>query len=155
MISREDLSAILKGKVVLVGIGNPLRGDDGFGPAFVQALDGQVRAVCIDTGTVPESYAGKIIKQNPDTILFVDAADLGLAPGVSEILGKKDILKTGFTTHDLSPALLIEYLESQISAEIYLLGVQPKVTVFGSEMSPEVFQTLQELATMIKEVLHA
>ncbi len=155
MISKEDLSAILRGKVVFVGIGNPLRGDDGFGPALIQALDGQINAVCIDAGTAPESYAGKVIKQNPDTVVFVDAADLALAPGACEILGKSDILKTGFTTHDLSPALLIEFLESQITSGIYLLGVQPKVTAFGSEMSPEVSQTLQELARMIKEVLHA
>ena len=66
-------------KIVLVGIGNPLRGDDGFGPALIAALDGQVRAVCIDAGTAPESYAGKIIKENPDTVVFVDAADLDLA----------------------------------------------------------------------------
>ena len=32
------LKDILKGKVVIVGIGNTLKGDDGFGPAVIEQL---------------------------------------------------------------------------------------------------------------------
>ena len=39
-----------KGKVVIVGIGNLLRGDDGFGPALIERLSGNVEARCIDAG---------------------------------------------------------------------------------------------------------
>jgi hydrogenase 3 maturation protease len=149
------LSQILNGKVVFVGIGNPLRGDDGFGPLFVQKLHGQVPAVCLDAGNAPETYAGKIVRERPDAIIFVDVAHLGLLPGEFAILRKEEMLKTGFTTHDLSPHMLIQYLESQVTAEIYLLGVQPVSVEFGAEMSEPVMKTLDSLVKMVKEAFHA
>ena len=57
------LSDIKKKKVVLLGIGNILKGDDGFGPALVHELEGKVPITCIDAGPAPENYAGKIIKE--------------------------------------------------------------------------------------------
>ena len=144
---------ILKGKVVLVGIGNPLRGDDAFGPKLVERLTGKVRAVCIDAGTAPESYTGKIVKEKPDTIVLADAVHLDKAPGEYAFLGKAEILKSGFTTHDMSPSLFIEYLESQTRADIYLLGVQPQTLSMGADMSEPVKQTLERLAAEIADAL--
>jgi hydrogenase 3 maturation protease len=155
LAKRTNLSHFLKGKVVFVGIGNPMRGDDGFGPLLVQRLQGQVRAVCLDAGTAPETYAGKIIKEKPDTIVLVDVVHLGLCAGEYAILRKEDILKTGFTTHDLSPNMLIQYLESQTAARIYLLGVQPKIVDFGTEMSESVAKTLDKMVALIKGALDA
>jgi hydrogenase 3 maturation protease len=152
-MEKEDLVQLFKGKVVFLGIGNPLRGDDGFGPALIQGLEGRVRAACLDAGTAPESYAGKVIKENPDTIVLVDAVHLGLAPGECAILNKADILKTGFTTHDLSPALFMQYLESQTTAGIYLLGVQPETVALGAEMSASVIRALTDMIAMIKDIL--
>lgn len=140
---------VLKGKVVFVGIGNTLRGDDAFGPELVQQLQGKIRAVCIDAGSAPESYAGKIAKENPDTIILVDAVHLGKAPGELELLQKSDILKAGFTTHDMSPSLFIEYLESQTHAQIYLLGVQPQTLSLGTEMSKPVKQALETVMSHV------
>lgn len=146
---------LLKGKVVIAGIGNILRGDDAFGPALVEKLQGQVNAVCVDAGTAPESYAGKMIKASPDTILLADVVHLGLAPGEHRILGKDEILKSGFTTHDMSPKLLMDYLGSQTKAAIYMLGVQPEKISIGDEMSEAVQQTLAKLVLLIKEALGA
>lgn len=146
---------ILKGKVVIIGIGNTLRGDDGFGPALVEKLTGKITAVCLDVGSAPENYTGKIVKECPDTILLVDALHLGLAPGKYEILKKDQILKSGFSTHDVSPHMFIDYLESKTSASIYMLGVQPKNLSTDLEMSASVKAALEEIATLIKETDNA
>jgi hydrogenase 3 maturation protease len=142
---------ILKGKVVIVGIGNIMRGDDSFGPELVKRLNGCVDAVCIDAGTAPENYTGKIKKESPDTILIADAVHLDLAPGGYRILKKDDILKCGFTTHDISPNMLIEYLEKETGADIYMLGIQPKHLSFGEEMSEEVKKALGDIIKSIAE----
>ena len=42
---KNSLKDILKGKIVILGIGNMLRGDDGFGPALVGALEGNPNLV--------------------------------------------------------------------------------------------------------------
>jgi len=145
----------LQGQSSSGGIGNPLRGDDAFGPRLIERLTGKVRAVCIDAGSAPESYAGKIVKEKPDTIVLVDAVHLDKSPGEYALLGKAEILKSGFTTHDMSPHLFIEYLENQTQADIYLLGVQPKTLSIGDEMSDPVNQTLETLAEDIIGALHA
>lgn len=146
---------ILKGKVVIVGIGNAMKSDDGLGPSLIERLKGRTQARCIDTGTAPENYTGKIAKENPDTILLVDAVDLGLQPGKFRILKAGDILKTGFTTHDISPRMFIDYMGSRTNAEIYLLGVQPENISFGSDLSENVKNALDKLAQLIQEIKNA
>jgi len=147
--TKQSLKELLKGKVVIVGIGHPLRGDDALGPCLVKRLEGHLDALCIDAGSAPENYLGKIIKASPDVVLFIDAVDFNKEPGYYEILGQEEILKTGFTTHDLSPRMLIEYLNGETKARIYLLGVQPKDLGMGQELSAPVQKALNELERLL------
>jgi hydrogenase 3 maturation protease len=142
---------ILRGKTVIVGIGNSLRGDDGFGPALIEQLQGQVSYICIDAGSAPEKFLGLIVKEEPDTILFVDAADLDIEPGQYRILEPVDIVKCGLTTHDMSSRMLIEFLENQTKANILMLGVQPQHECLGEAMSKRLTETLNEIELLIQE----
>lgn len=143
------LKSILKGRIVIVGVGNVLRGDDGFGPALVARLAGETHALCIDAGTTPENYLGTIVQARPDTILIVDAVHLGSPPGQYEILSTSDLLNTGFATHDIAPRLFVEYLERETGARIYMLAVQPQHLDFGAEMSAGVKATLDVLSAFL------
>jgi len=142
---------ILQGKVVIVGIGNLLRGDDGFGPALIERLQRKVGFICFDAGSAPENYVGRIVKEEPDTILLVDVADLNLKPGQFRILQPTEILQCGFTTHDMSSRMLIEFLEKQTRANIFMLGVQPQHVSLGEAMSKCVTETLDEIEMLIQE----
>ena len=154
---------ILKGKVIIVGIGNILRGDDGLGSVFIERLTSRLRGgiklkgkmefVCFDAGTTPENYAGKIIKEKPDTILIVDALHLGKNPGDYEILKKEDIAKCGLTTHDLSPNMFIDYLEKETKANIYMLGVQPEAIKMNTGLSEPVIQALNKIEEGLLECI--
>lgn len=146
---------ILKGKVVIVGIGNILKGDDAFGPALIERLKDNPSFICIDAGTAPENYVGKIVEENPNTVIIADAAYLGRKTGEYELIKKKDIIKTGLTTHDLSPAMFIEYLEKSMDADIYMLAAQPENVNFGEEMSRTMKETVEKLARLIEETKHA
>ena len=98
---------VFKGKVVIVGVGNVSRGDDGFGPVLINKLQGKVNADCLDAGSAPENFTGDIIKVKPDTILIVDALYLGTSPGQYKVLKKDEIARIGFSTHDISLPMLI------------------------------------------------
>lgn len=141
----------MRGKMIIVGIGNPLRGDDGFGPALIQRLQGKVSAICIDAGIAPENYVGRIVKEDPDTILLVDAAQLDLERGRYRILQTADIVKCGLTTHDMSSRMLIEFLENQTQADVLMLGVQPQNVSLGEVMSECLIDTLDEIEMLIQE----
>jgi len=145
------LKNILQGKVVIVGIGNILRGDDAFGPKLIEELSQQIDMVCIDAGSAPENYIGKIAKERPNTVLIVDVVELGKNPGDFEILSKEQIVTSGFTTHDLSPRMFIDFLENETKAAIYLLGIQPKNIDFGNEMSKEIIESLKVISDLIRE----
>lgn len=157
--SREKVfrafSRTFKGKTIIIGAGNILRGDDAFGPALVERLKGRTKALLIDAGSAPENYLGKIVKEKPDTVVIADAAHLDLGPGEYDILEKKDIAGAGFTTHDLSPAMFIEYLERETKADIWMLGVQAENIDFGSEMSDSVKRALDEITELIEEAGNA
>lgn len=145
--TKNKFKDILKGKVVIVGVGNILKGDDGFGPLLIERLKTH-SFVCIDAGTSPESYVGVIKRHNPDTIIIADAVHLGELAGTWDILNASDIAKSGFTTHDLSPSLFLEFLKNETNAQIYLLGMQPATTGFGSEVSDGVRKSLNELSLL-------
>jgi hydrogenase 3 maturation protease len=144
--------AIFKGKVVIVGIGNIMRGDDGFGPALIENIKGKTKALCIDGSSAPENYLGRIVKEAPDNILLVDVAHLGLEAGVYTVIDKSKIVECGFTTHDISPKLFIEYLEKNTKADIFMLGVQPETLGLGREMSQPLKKTLSEVTKLIMEI---
>ena len=145
----------VRGKTVIVGIGNPLRGDDGFGPALIARLHGKVNAICIDAGNAPENYLGRIVREAPDTIVLLDVAHLGLDPGQYRLLPPEEILQHGLTTHDLSSRMLIEFLQTETSATIMMIAVQPQQLGLGEALSAPVTETLNRLEHVLHEATHA
>jgi hydrogenase 3 maturation protease len=117
----------------------------------VSKLLPSARIFPIDAGTAPENYLGKIAALKPDTILIVDAVHMDRHPGHHEILARHELIEVGFTTHDMPPTLLVEYLEQETGAGVYLLGVQPKSVAFGESISPPVREALDKLAATINE----
>jgi len=151
MQAKNHIREIIKGRVVIVGIGNKLRGDDGFGPIMIERLKGKVDAVLIDAGTSPENYLGPITKSRPNTIIILDTAELGKDPGSIDILNKNDILRVGFSTHDASPALFIEYLEAECKADVFMIGLQPASLAFGKGISEEAEKAMDSLCQVLRK----
>ena len=65
---------------LIMCIGNREGGDDAIGPYIADKLkDSDINV--IDCGTVPENYTGIVKKYNPDKLVIIDAADIGLKSG--------------------------------------------------------------------------
>ncbi len=142
----EHLKSHLKGKVVILAIGNTLRSDDGAGPVFAQRIKDKLTFKVFDAGTTPENYFGKIIKETPDNLIIVDAVDFGGKPGEIAII-EGDALKTTnlFATHNASISLVTSYLQNNLAADIIALAIQPKTIAFGDKLSREVTEALDKL----------
>ncbi len=152
----NELKKRLKGKIVVVGIGNPLRGDDGAGPALICQLKSGTQKTnplieLIDAGEVPENYLSKIATLKPDTVVLVDAADFDAPPGTMKIISPQDIPERGFSTHTASLKLTIQYLKSETDADIFLLGIQPRSIQLGEGISAPVKKTIDKIVDMIGE----
>ena len=144
--SRGRLPALLTPRTVLVGVGNSLRGDDGAGPALIDALRGRCPCVCIDAGAAPENYLGQIVRHEPQVIVFVDAVDMQLTPGQWRVFQARELAGCGLHTHSIPLGLLLAFLSTWTRARAYVLGIQPRCVAFGKPLSREVSDTLQDIA---------
>jgi len=148
-----SLEAILACQPLLVvGIGNPMRGDDGAGPLLIEQLSGlplPEGIALLDTGEVPESFLGKMISSQPKAILLVDAVDFGAKPGAIGLWEFVNEFPKSFSTHRIPLAMLKRFLEEAIGAKVVLLGIQPRSIGWGSPISPEVEQTIQALVRIL------
>lgn len=128
-------------RVVIAGIGNPIRMDDFVGVKIVQDLRGKVsdKVYLIECEIVPESYIQQIVDFNPTHILLMDAAILGLKPGESQLMNPEQLTSfPAFSTHVLPLRIFCEYLAKATKARIALLLMQPKLTDFGEGLTLEV-----------------
>ncbi len=136
-------------------MGNIMRGDDGLGPRFIELLrPRKPNASLFDCGTVPENYIFPILSTLCDTLILVDAADLGIAPGEARVLGPNEIKNVGFSTHNSSPLLFIDLLKTgKEDMHIFVVSMQPKTTALGVPLSEEVLAGLDILVAAFAEAL--
>jgi hydrogenase 3 maturation protease len=129
------------GRVVVVGVGNPIRMDDFVGVKIVRDLKGKVpsdKVMLIEAETVPENHMQQITEFNPTHVLLIDAAILGLKPGEARLTQHEEL--TGFpafSTHMLPLRIFCEYLE-RTNVKMGLLLIEPKKTDFGEGLMSEV-----------------
>jgi hydrogenase 3 maturation protease len=149
----KQLGEKLRGRVVVVGVGDSHRGDDGVGPLIAELLETEGIDGVIDAGTSPEIETWRIRELGPDTVLFVDAVDLGAEPGDSAILEPDDLRAKGFDTHRAPLKLTMGYLEQELGCQCLLLAVQPHDVRQEAPMCAQVKQTAQNLADVLAELI--
>ncbi|MGB9740305.1 MAG: hydrogenase 3 maturation endopeptidase HyCI [Candidatus Bathyarchaeia archaeon] len=143
-------------KIVIAGIGNPIRMDDFVGVKIVQNLRGKVseKVYLIECETVPESFIQQIIDFNPTHILLVDAAILNLKPGEAKLLHSENLATfPAFSTHVLPLRVFCEYVSKATGAKIALLLIQPKNAEFGEGLTREVEASAKKIADLLFSAL--
>ncbi|MBN1449551.1 MAG: hydrogenase 3 maturation endopeptidase HyCI [Anaerolineales bacterium] len=149
-----ELSSRLAGKRVLVlGVGNRLRGDDAVGPLLVDHLQGKVNVPLIDAGDVPENYLGPIEESGADLVLVLDATDLGAKVGDAAIFDIEQIQGKSISTHTANLGLLFKVMPPETRPQVIVLGIQPGNIEFGQGLSDPVRATMENLTVMLIEVL--
>jgi hydrogenase 3 maturation protease len=143
-------------KVVVAGIGNPIRRDDFVGVKIVQDLQGKVpkNVLLIECETVPESFMQEIVDFKPSHVLLVDAAILGLKPGETRLVLPEQITDfPAITTHVLPLRIFCEYITKMAEAKIALLLIEPEDTEFGEGLTATVQATAEEVTKRLIELL--
>jgi len=130
---------LVKGKVVFVGVGNELRGDDGVGVYIAKKLK---RRKTVNAGVAPENFIGKIKKMKPERIVIFDALEFGGKPGEVRVVDARKTEGLKISTHSLPLSFFCKLFEG---VEVYLIGIQPKSREFGSFMSEEVVRAAEKL----------
>ncbi len=143
------IPGLLRGRrAVLVGVGNPLRGDDGVGSLLARRLVARGAGRVLDAETVPENFLGTLLEDPADLILLVDAVEQGARPGTccmgpARILGERCS-----STHAPSLLLMARMLEAR-RKEVWLLGIQPGSTEIAAPLS----EPVRAAASALEEAL--
>lgn len=151
-----------KRNLCVIGLGNPLMGDEGIGIRLVEelakrsALDG---VEFIDAGTMGMTLLHLI--NGKRKVFFIDCALMGEAPGTlcrftpEEVATKK--LLSGFSLHegDLLQLLALSRTLGESPDEVVIFGIEPVEITPGTELSPLLEAHVQEYCRVILEEIEA
>ncbi|WP_286244176.1 hydrogenase maturation peptidase HycI [Methanobacterium ferruginis] len=143
-------------QVVILGIGNDLRGDDAVGSVLAREMSEiflkTENVTVFDGQTVPENFTGAMRRENPSHIILIDAVEMNKSPGHIKLVMKEEIANYNISTHAMPLSFLIKYLESTTSAEIILLGIQPKDMDLTYEISSEVQKSAKYILKLFNTI---
>lgn len=157
---REELRRIIEaslageGDLTLIGVGNPLRGDDGVGVEIARILMQYLRNERVKVLIVEDrvDLIPRIIEDvNSRIILIFDAADFGGRPGEVRIMSPDEASGKTISTHDMPLSLMLRVAEKDAPA--YVLGIQVETLEFGRGISPAVKAAADEVASLLLNLL--
>ena len=144
-------------KLIVLGVGNELKSDDGVGPFIVkQLMRDNIESeglLLINAETVPENFTGKIRKENPTHVIIVDACLMGLDAGEMKIVDKEDFVNIGISTHSMSLSYFVKYLERDTDFKVIFVGIEPETMDWGAKPTPKVEKTAYEFIEILKGII--
>ena len=150
MLSLDELA---EGKVVVVGIGNTLRADDGAGSLVAERLRERHPDVVFDGAQAPENYLGPIRQAGPDVVVLVDAADFGGNPGEVRMAAAEDVEGLMMGTHAAPLSMFMRVLDHETGADVRLVAVQVATTTLGARVTSDVADTIDHLVLQLGDLL--
>ena len=144
-----------KKRVVLVGVGNPMRADDGIGPKIIELLQENPldHVLLINSETVPESFTSKVTGFEPSHVLLIDAANFRGEVGDTKMITSAQIGGQAVSTHSLPLTIFISVIEHDLDLNVMLLGIQPRTIDFYAPMSPDIEEKASLIANTLYQVL--
>jgi len=146
-------------RILVAGVGNVLRGDDGFGPAVTELLGGLPKgAEVIETGTGGIALLQELMVGCSGLIL-IDAVERGALPGtlffiepeIEDAVHVPDV-------HLANPARVLSMAKTMgvLPERVVIIGCQPADTEeLCQGLSPPVQRALAIAVKRIEETVHA
>ncbi|RLG54027.1 MAG: coenzyme F420 hydrogenase [Thermoproteota archaeon] len=149
-------------KILIAGIGDLLRSDDGFGPRVVNKLENMSlpkNVVVKDYGTSGLDLIFDL--ENYDEVIFVDAIDFEgkageikvIEPKPRKINQKEVVGVINFSLHEIDLEKIIELASSLniLPRRTIIIGCKPKDLSFGLKLSEEVEKAIDRTIEIILE----
>jgi len=147
---------------LILGLGNPLLGDEGIGVRVVEELKGLELpdgVTVVEGGTAGLGLIG--LMEGYQRVIIVDAADMGRPPGrVVRFTPSEAQLKTAeapLSLHEigLGEVLALAKALEVAPAELVIIGIQPSRVEGGVGLSPEVEGAIPQIIRIILDELDA
>ena len=149
--------------ILVLGIGNPFRGDDGVAQCILAELareDLGSHVTLRDGGTAGLEIANLL--EGWKTVIVIDALDFGAQPGQvhCRVLDAEQVTRHSVSSNALHSAGLFEALAlaealGTLPEHLTLVGVQPRVLQYVASLSDEVRAAVPVAVKAIVSVLQA
>jgi hydrogenase maturation protease len=145
-------------RVLVAGVGNVLRRDDGFGPAVIARLGGLPHGVrAIETGIGGVALLQELLAEPFDGLLVVDAMDRGAEPGTVFVL-EPEVRDAPHVpdVHLANPDRVLSMARAMgaLPARVAIVGCQPlDAEELGGTLSPPVARAVGTGVRMVHETL--
>lgn len=145
---------------VVIGLGNPLMGDDGVGLAALVRLREQWNVPSdvelVDGGTWGINLLPII--EDAARVLLIDAIDVGAAPGTEVVIERQRLPRyfaTRISPHqvDLRDVLAVAELRGTLPEQITAVGLQIASVEMSNELSDVVGSRLDDLVDRVVRLL--
>ena len=153
-------------KIVILGVGNRMRGDDAIGSVVASELAVRYKdsgpklndknVYIFDTETTPENFIEKVVGLKPDWLIFIDACNFGGQAGEYKLFEEDEIKEIAYgllSTHTLPLVLTIELIKKQHNCKVSLLGIQPKQFNIGTDMSSEIDKVKYNIIEYLQSII--
>jgi hydrogenase maturation protease len=140
-------------RLLVLGYGNPSRGDDGLGPRLVEALEGKpARGVDFEVGFQLAIEDAATVSEYA-RVLFVDADASGKAPFRAVPIGPSETLE--FTSHDVSAQTVLAICEESFGAApaAWLLAVCGYEFGFAEKLSSGAEENLRSATAFVRTLI--
>jgi len=146
----------------VIGLGNPLLGDEGIGVQVVEELERlelPAGVTVVDGGTAGLRLIG--LMEGYQRVVIVDAADMGRPPGQVVRFTPAEVqfktVEAPLSLHQIGLGEVLNLAEALGVApdELVIIGVQPGRVEMGGELSPEVEGAIPHIIRIILDELDA
>jgi hydrogenase maturation protease len=139
-------------QLIVIGLGNAFRGDDGAGLAVARALGDDPRVI------VHEGEPIDLLDRWEDAgeVIVVDAARSGAAPGtVHRLDGLAEPVAAQGSTHafGLAETLALARTLGRAPERVTVYGIEGERFAAGEELSPAVARAVEEVCSELREQL--
>lgn len=163
-------------RTVIIGVGNEFRGDDAAGIMVIRSIKKLLAAhgigflqppvlekkyyetkslFLIEGGSAPENYSGAIRLFQPEVVILIDAADMGLEQGQFSWVEWGQISGFGGSTHTSSLSLFAEFLRRECQCVVFILGIQLSQFNLYKPLSAPARMVVKTIATELADELNA
>ncbi len=159
----QELRSFLRKEdtIILIGLGNEFRSDDGAGIATIRRLqklqvDENVQITLIEAGRNLVNHLHHIGKVKPSKIVFIDAADIQGQGGDLRILYKDQLTERIYSTHENNLNLTLNYLKEIVpDCQVLFLGIQYTSLEMSEKLSltKEVQKEVEQVSAVIKHFI--
>jgi len=150
-------------KIGIIGLGNPLRKDDGIGIVLLNMLQQQKKKLGKNIELIDGGIGGMNLLHvlaRFDIVVLIDAVDFQGTPGeshvftVAQLQSKKTPIR--FSTHesDFLNVICLSKELNELPGKIIIFAVQPQDVSFGTELSEQLEKNLDGLLGSLQRQIH-